>query len=166
MRKKDVNGFRPCSTCGKILSADTEHFYRKKSGILSSECRSCFRERSSRNQHTRHYAGGVDYHLSYIARGMRQRARMGDMECDIDAEFLKALLEEQGGLCAISGIPLTFVKGKGHIPTNASIDRMDSQKGYTKDNVQLVAHQVNTMKSNLSVNQLIEWCKSILTGKS
>ncbi len=88
------------------------------------------------------------------------------MECDIDAEFLKALLEEQGGLCAISGIPLTFVKGKGHIPTNASIDRMDSQKGYTKDNVQLVAHQVNTMKSNLSVNQLIEWCKSILTGKS
>lgn len=162
MRKKDINGLRPCSTCGELLPADSEHFYRKKSGILSSECRNCFRQRSSRNQHARHHAGGVDYHLSYIVRGVRQRARKNALECNIDAEFLKTLLEKQDGLCAISKIPRTFTKGQGHISTNASVDRVDSSKGYTRDNVQLVAHQVNTMKSNLSINELIEWCKLVI----
>jgi hypothetical protein len=165
MRKKDVNGRRPCSTCGEILSADSEHFYQKKDGSLSSECRTCFRQRSSRNQKTRHYAGGKDYHMSYIARGVRQRARKSGVEGDIDAEFLKVLLKEQGRLCAISGIPLTFIKGQGHIPTNASVDRIDSTKGYTKDNVQLVAHQVNVMKLNLSIAQLIDWCRLVLKGR-
>lgn len=162
MRKKNTNGLRPCGTCGKMLSADPEHFYQKKDGGLSSECRDCFRQRSSKNQKTRHHAGGVDYHLSYITRGARQRAKQSGIEYDIDAEFLKVLLKQQGGLCAISRVSLTFIKGQGHIATNASLDRIDSARGYTKDNIQLVAHQVNTMKSNMSVNQLVAWCKSIL----
>lgn len=165
MRKKDVNGFRPCSTCGETLPANAEHFYQKKSGILSAECRNCFRQRSSHNQHVRHHAGGIEYHLSYIARGVRQRARKNGLDCDINAEFLTTLLEEQGGLCAITQTPLTFTKGQGHIATNASVDRIDPMRGYTKDNVQLVAHQVNTMKSNLSIRQLVEWCKLVIQGK-
>jgi hypothetical protein len=165
MRKKDVNGFRPCNTCSELLSADSEHFYQKKDGSLSSECRNCFCQRSSRNQKVRHHAGGIDYHLSYIARGVRQRARKSGIKCNINAEFLKVLLERQGGLCAISGIPLSFIKGQGHIPTNASVDRIDSAEGYTKDNVQLVAHQVNTMKSNLSIDQLMDWCKLVLNRR-
>jgi hypothetical protein len=164
MRNKSLNGMRPCNTCGKILSAETKHFYQKKNGGFSSECRACFRQRSSRNQKLRHHAGGVTYHLSYIARGTRLRARKNKIEFDIDANFLNSLLEAQGGLCAISKVCLTFTKGKGHIPTNASVDRIDPRKGYTKDNVQLVASQVNTMKSNLSLTQLAEWCKQVIQG--
>lgn len=166
MRKKSINGLRPCSACGETLSADSEHFYQKKDGSLSSECRSCFCLRSSKNQKTRHHAGGVDYHLSYVMRGVRHRARKASIECDIDAEFLNVLLEKQGELCAISKIPLTYTKGQGHIPTNASVDRIDPTRGYTKDNIQLVANQVNTMKSNLSLEQLMMWCNLILKGKA
>lgn len=166
MRKKNVNGLRPCRACGEMLSADSEHFYQRENGCLSSECRNCFRHRSSKNQKTRHHAGGVDYHLSYIMRAARHRARKASIECNIDAEFLKVLLEKQGALCAISKIPLTFTKGQGHIPTNASIDRIDPAKGYVKNNIQLVANQVNTMKSNLSLEQLMMWCNLILKGTS
>ena len=63
---------------------------------------------------------------------------------DIDLHFISTLLKEQAYCCAISKIKLTFTKGEGHIPTNASIDRIDPHKGYTKDNVQIVAWQVNT----------------------
>jgi hypothetical protein len=95
-------------------------------------------------------------------RAARLRARKSGIKCDIDAEFLKGLLERQSGFCAISGIPLSFIKGHGHIPTNASVDRIDPTKGYTKDNVQLVARQINTMKSNLSIDQLMDWCELVL----
>jgi hypothetical protein len=72
------------------------------------------------------------------------------------------VLRNQRGLCALSGITLTFTKGKGHIPTNASIDRIDPAKGYIRGNVQLVACQVNTMKSNLSLPELVRWCQLII----
>lgn len=165
MRKKDINGFRSCSTCRREFLANSEHFYPIRYGGLSSECRDCFRMRSSRNQKTRHHTGGVAYHLSYIARGVRVRARKQGVVCDIDADFLKTLLEKQGGLCAISRTPLTFFKGQGHIPTNASVDRIDPSKGYIKENVQLVAHQVNMMKSNLSIEELMGWCEAILKSR-
>lgn len=166
MRKKTINGLRPCSSCGEMLSANSEHFYQTKSGSLSSECRSCFRLRSSKNQKIRHHTGGVDYHLSYIMRGVRYRARKSNVECEIDAEFLNVLLKKQDGCCAISGITLTFEKGQGHISTNASVDRINPTRGYTSDNVQLVAHQVNTMKSNLNLSELITWCNLILNNNN
>jgi len=147
-----------------MLLANSEHFYQTTSGCLSSECRRCFRLRSSNNQKIRHHTGGVDYHLSYIMRAVRHRARKNNIECYIDAEFLNVLLKKQGGRCAISGITLTFAKGQGHISTNASVDRINSTRGYTSDNVQLVAHQVNTMKSNLNLSELMTWCNLILNN--
>jgi len=164
MRKKNVNGMRPCDTCNKIWTADAEHFYQTKDGILSSECRPCFRQRSSRNQKSRHHAGGTDYHLGYITRSTKQRAKKYGIAYDIDAHFISTLLKEQECCCAISKVKLTFTKGEGHIPTNASIDRIDPRKGYTKENVQIVAWQVNVMKSNLGTTQLAEWCQLILEG--
>lgn len=164
MRLKNRNGFRPCGHCGRLYAANAEHFYEKKDGSLSSECRACFRQRSSKNQKARHHAGGVEYHLTYIARAAKLRARKARAAYDIDSRFLAFLLQRQGGRCALSRVPLTFTKGVGHVPTNASIDRIDSNKGYTKANVQLVAHQVNTMKSNLDVGHLAEWCRLVLTG--
>lgn len=164
MRLKTRDGFRPCSHCGKVYVANMEHFYGKKDGSLSSECRSCFRQRSSWNQRVRHHAGGVEYHLAYIARSAKLRARKNKLAYDIDAQFLAFLLQKQNGLCALSRVPLTFAKGVGHVPTNASIDRLDPNKGYTRDNVQLVANQVNTMKSNLDIRGLVEWCQLVLAG--
>jgi hypothetical protein len=164
MRKKTINGLRPCSACHEILPATATYFYATTGRSLSSECRSCFRERSSRNQKKRHHAGGVEYHLAYITRAARQRARRDKIAYDIDATYLHQLLDLQSGLCAISKVPLTFTKGSGHIATNASIDRIDPKKGYTKDNVQLLAFQVNAMKSNLNIDQLMEWCRLVLNN--
>jgi hypothetical protein len=164
MQLKTRNGLRPCGHCGQVFAADAEHFYQKKNGIWSSECRGCFRQRSSQNQKARHHSGGVSYHLAYIARSAKLRARKNRLEYEIDAHFLTSLLQKQDGCCALSRVLLTFAKGIGHVATNASIDRIDPNKGYTRDNVQLVAHQVNTMKSNRTLGELVEWCKLVLEG--
>jgi hypothetical protein len=104
----------------------------------------------------------VEYHLAYITRSARLRARKAGLPFDIDAQFLRILLRDQRGLCAISRVRLTFAKGEGHVQTNASIDRIDPHRGYTRDNVQLIAYHVNAMKSNLSLHELAAWCRLIL----
>lgn len=42
-----------------------------------------------------------------------------------------------------------------------SIDRIDSTKGYTKDNTQLVCDIVNRMKLDLPMNEFVILCKII-----
>ena len=47
------------------------------------------------------------------------------------------------------------------MPT-ASIDRIDSSKGYERGNVQFVHKDINAMKWNLSLAKFMEYCKLIL----
>lgn len=50
----------------------------------------------------------------------------------------------------------------GRVPTNLSVDRIDSGLGYIKGNIQLVCMAANQMKSDLTIEQLKYFCKSIL----
>ena len=47
-------------------------------------------------------------------------------------------------------------------PYNLSPDRIDSSKGYTKDNLQFVCNRVNAMKNNMNTEELIYFCKKIM----
>lgn len=63
--------------------------------------------------------------------------------------------------CPVLGVKLTATLGEGQVQTNASIDRIDSTKGYVKGNVQVISRKANTMKSNATKEELIkfgEWC--------
>ena len=50
----------------------------------------------------------------------------------------------------------------GSNATNISIDRIDSNLGYVKGNIQLVCYVVNIMKNNFSMNEFIAFCEKIL----
>ena len=67
-----------------------------------------------------------------------------------------AILEQNR--CAISNRP--FVYETGHIDS-PSIDRIDSEKGYTPDNVMFVGSHVNIMKGVLDLETFIELCSDI-----
>lgn len=57
---------------------------------------------------------------------------------------------------------MTTIKGSGKFPNNASVDRIDPGKDYSIDNVRLVCNHVNMMRSNLSDNELLNYCKCII----
>lgn len=81
---------------------------------------------------------------------------------EISLDFLTALWDKQKGLCALTGEPMTIIRGEGRVMTNVSIDRIDSSKEYTEDNIQLVCLIVNLMKQQLTVKELIQWCKKVV----
>ena len=43
----------------------------------------------------------------------------------------------------------------------ASLDRIDSTKGYTKNNIQWVHKTINKMKNVLHDEEFIQWCNLI-----
>jgi hypothetical protein len=78
---------------------------------------------------------------------------------NITREEMDDVFQSQNGKCKYLGLPLYFethgIKG------NASLDRIDSSKGYTKQNIQWVHKDVNTIKWDLSHEAFIGICKTI-----
>lgn len=72
------------------------------------------------------------------------------------------LLHKQGAKCALSGVELTKITGKGLVPTNASIDRIDPKKGYVPGNVRWLCAWVNSFRGNSDDKTLVWWCERIV----
>lgn len=86
--------------------------------------------------------------------------RGGDRsQFDIDRKYIVDLVEIQNNKCAVSGMNLEW---EYHSPRKVSIDRIDSTKGYIKDNIRLVCKQVNYGISNFSIDDFYIMCKSVV----
>ena len=64
--------------------------------------------------------------------------------------FLDAMLADQEGLCAITGLRLQYDGDEDDKEMLCSLDRIDSNGHYDRDNLQIVCRFVNRWKSNSS----------------
>ena len=101
-------------------------------------------------------------HMRRVKNRQRDRGR----EVDIDKEYLKEIFEQQKGVCIYSGVELEHregvgVSGKSNPLTAASLDRIDSSKGYIKGNVQFISIVCNHAKNGMSDKQMREWIEIV-----
>lgn len=73
-------------------------------------------------------------------------------EVNITLEYLKEVWEQQNGICPFTGIKLILPTDANlkniDIFHRASIDRIDSTKGYVIGNVQFISTAINYLKNN------------------
>lgn len=114
-----------------------------------------FRKAAEKNRWTseNHPTSNIDEYSNfrYHMRKIKQRK----LEYNVDVIYLKKLWEKQSGKCAISGIQLDLGQSNGGLgkqnPINlASLDRIDSSKGYMKDNIQFISTTLNYAKNNMN----------------
>lgn len=97
--------------------------------------------------------------LVISSRSMK-KVKRGDLKHTITVDDVLDILNKQESRCAITNIPMTHTR---HNLRSASIDRIDSSKGYTKDNIQIVCRAINFAKSdrpNSEIKEFIEEIKS------
>lgn len=128
-----------CIPCKKEAS--------KKSYLKDPEYHS---NRSRKSWIARKQADIIKYkHETQMKAGLKRNKKY---ECTLD--YLRDLYEKQGRKCAISGRPLTI--------ENISLDRIDSSKNYTNDNVQWVVIQINRAKNVLAQSDFIQLCEDVV----
>lgn len=94
---------------------------------------------------------------SYFSK-LRSRAKSRGISFSLTKEQLELVLFRANGKCALSGVDIMFAT---KAPNIASIDRIDSAKGYSMDNVQVVHADVNTMKMGMTMAEFKELCTAI-----
>lgn len=87
----------------------------------------------------------------------KRRARYSGLEWDLQREDI--VIPE---LCPYLNVPLTRLQGKGFVWSNASLDRVDNSKGYTKDNIMVISRLANSMKQHATKEQLLEFAKNVI----
>lgn len=162
---KTSNGLVKCKCdCGTELDV---RYYDLVSGQTKG-CNSCSKIERSKNcgKHKRKY--GKDNH-SFKGYGqltgqhwsvIKSNARKRNIEFDIDIEYVYNLLIEQNFKCKISGIDIELEQRSNRRWT-ATLDRIDSSKGYIKDNVQWLHKDINKMKWAFDQKLFIDYCRII-----
>ena len=84
------------------------------------------------------------------------------LEFSITIEFAWKLFLSQNRKCNLTGLDLKFSKTKAtQSETTASLDRIDSSKGYTEDNIQWVHKKINLMKMQHSQEEFVYFCNLV-----
>lgn len=98
--------------------------------------------------------------FSYFLHNCRKRFK----ECTITLHDLQEQWDKQNGICPYSGIALlipSYTKHHNNPIFTASVDRIDSSKGYIPGNIQFVSTCINYMKTTMSDEDTKFMCKCI-----
>lgn len=95
-------------------------------------------------------------HFNKIIRSAKDR----NIHFDLTIEDITELLVQQNFKCALSGVEIYAGYNSDKTQT-ASLDRIDSSKGYVIGNVQWLHKDVNVAKMALSQDDFIQMCTAV-----
>lgn len=98
----------------------------------------------------------AEYMKSFLKRDLRRRLLFGarerasrlQLECSIKMEDIYIPL-----FCPLLKIPLRAGDGKVNF-ASPTLDRIDAAKGYVKDNIWVISHKANRIKSNATPEEI------------
>lgn len=97
-------------------------------------------------------------------RDIKSKAKIRGFAFEISVEYIWEKFIEQDRKCALSGEALMFPivqSSNFRCLQTASIDRIDSLKGYVTGNVQWVHKHINYMKQDLHDDEFVSWCRKV-----
>lgn len=150
--------------CGleKLISC----YYLNKG--LSTGCFNC--GHGNKGENNAKWKGYKEIPGSVISR-IKSRSKRTNLKVKITGKDIYNQWIKQNKKCALSGLDIDFIntntgnstrkESKYDLICSASVDRIDSTKGYIKDNIQIIHKDINFMKNNYDEKYFINMCKLI-----
>lgn len=141
--------WRCLCSCGNYTNVSSGNLRSKEAPTISCGCK----RRQTKNDDISNLI------WSHVVSGAKQR----NLPIKITRQDLWSIFQQQNGLCYLSGKELVIGRGrKAHLINTASVDRVDSNLGYTIDNCRFCHKKLNSTKSNLSLDDFLQWCQLII----
>lgn len=151
----DSKWYKTCPSCNKSQSYLRKN-YAEESMRLGKKCKSCSNKEVSNCHRGWHRGIRVSWFNQF-----KGSAETRKLEWVLTIDNVADVYEKQNGLCALTDESIVFPEVGHPNKAIASIDRIDSTKGYTLDNIQLVTRQVNMMKQSYSQELFIDTCLKV-----
>ena len=156
-----------CYSCNELLPVSSFYKYNKKSrsgrkdifgNSFCSTCKSCgIKTYTSKSPEAK------------LLQSAKKRAKDKGFYFGITLEDI-----EIPEYCPVLGVKLKGTVGQGtqaggSIPNSPTLDRLDNSEGYTPENIRVISHRANTVKSNSTLEELeavIEYMRRELAIKA
>lgn len=152
-----------CHQCQKSFEKPFKEYNRKRPNIPHCCSRKCSNQLTK--VPTDEFSPFRIFH-----KNLKGSCKVKELPNDFDVVFLKELWESQKGICPYTNqamiLPKTSSpKSRVHSLLAASLDRIDSSKGYIKGNVEFVCRFVNLGKNGYSKQEVLELLNKIKFGQ-
>lgn len=144
--------------CGAIKNVLSTHLIRGK----TKACGVCGTPRGACHKQWRGCGDISGNYWDHIKRSAGGKGKRKPLRFDISIEYAWNQYLKQDKKCALTSLPLVMNFGRKHGEEHtASLDRIDSSKGYVEGNIQWVHKHVNLMKNTLDQDYFIGLCRKI-----
>nr|DAE03160.1 MAG TPA: restriction endonuclease [Podoviridae sp. ctU7u6] len=157
-----------CSECKMYKSADeffhvAHNKHRKEISYMCKECKKRVRKEKVNELSD---AESLLETMKIRLNDARNRAKKKNLYFDLTLDNLMNLWTQQKGKCALTGFDMTYRYVCNKYKYSVSLDRINPEKGYTLNNLQLVCHAANMMKGTFSEDELLKFCNAIIKNKN
>jgi len=155
-----------CSKCNNIKSEND--FYKTQRGNRCKECiligTRSYKRKKRLDKNFRKIEGQKqkERRVRLWQNTLIHDSKHRKIENNLTVEDVNKMFDDQNGLCYWFGIPLVPSKQKKH-PQQPSLDRLDRNKGYTKDNVVLCCYSANIGRNENDLDTWLEFIKLLKT---
>jgi len=165
-------GLFRCIHCGEVkgekhfkTNAGNRQFFFNDGGEQRvSVCYACDyktnRERYSRYDKRVRQGKTIRHKILSNLQRWKTRCSENGWVFDLSTDFLISLWNKQDGKCFYTGDDLTLDRDRKN-GSSASLDRMDSNRGYTRDNVVWTSRIANMSKGQRSVDEFLLFCRLV-----
>jgi hypothetical protein len=153
-RQYREQGKRRCCICHDVFPMTTEFFH---SG--SKKCKVCVNTQKKSNYRQMSVLDLIPHRWKEI----HSRCKRTKIPFRISIDDLRHQFKVQNGKCYYTHRTLTGYQ-ENIENFSLSVDRVDSSRGYEKDNVVLCGTIINKMKLNLTTSQFVSLCSEIVNG--
>jgi hypothetical protein len=140
---------KKCTGCDEVLPLSSFSKHAKNKDGLQQECKACNKTSSSiwRKENKDVFA----------LKRIKERAKEKGLDFNLTREDI-----QHPPVCPVFGF--TLERSNDGLPkkNSPSVDRIDPNKGYTKDNIQIISQLANAMKQNATPEQLIAFAEWVL----
>lgn len=134
---------RKCAVCGSLdVLPDRD------------QCASCKWESAKKSA-----SKSIKHYLQDRIKIAKSRAKKKGFDFDFTLDDAMEIWKDQNGECAVTGFPMTH--SMENFEFSASLDRIDNNAGYTRDNVRLVCARVNMMRNTLDAEMFLFWARAV-----
>jgi hypothetical protein len=138
-----------CSACSGWKTLGDFNDNSKSWDGLAGLCRGCASE-ANKNRYQKY---GKAAGLTALFKKCREGASARGLTFNLSLKDVHEMWEAQNGCCWYIGTKMTMEVGD---PNKVSIDRLDSSKGYTRENTALCTKRINLMKRDMSVRDFMD----------
>jgi hypothetical protein len=140
---------RKCKKCGEV-KPEAAFYLRLDTLTRRGACKKC---------HAKQKRDKIFTNLRQSIREKLRSAKRKGYGVHVSWQEVVELYYKQDCKCSLTARHIDFTRA-----TNLSIDRIDSSKPYTKDNIQLVCRAANYAKHTLSQDDFIQLCKEVVAN--